>query len=263
MQGARRSRTPTKAARRPPGEVQLCAPSRDPVAGTAGAWVGQGPAPTRQPPHPVRPSPRSSRTLVREAAPARRRARADPDDRAGRPRQSGPGERSQPGARGHRAVGRTVARRGCPRRDLAMPLVSLNHGIRKAYPRILIERKTATDAALLADALDKLVPLGLRVRADEARDSGRSTARCPYIVIGGAGVYRHTLYEGDDHDHDSLVDAVGLTPGIGASGGGSGTRAGPDSSRRRPGCSSTRTSRSRWCSGSSCDAGRARAPPST
>ena len=35
----------------------------------------------------------------------------------------------------------------------------------------------------------------------------------PYIVIGGAGVYRHTLYEGDDHD--SLIDAVGLTPGIG------------------------------------------------
>ena len=55
------------------------------------------------------------------------------------------------------------------RRDLAIPLVALNHGPRKAYPRVLIERKTATDATLLANALDKLVPLGLRVRADEVR----------------------------------------------------------------------------------------------
>ena len=57
------------------------------------------------------------------------------------------------------------------RRDLAIPLVSLNHGPRKAYPRVVIERKTATDAKLLADALDKLVPLGLRVRADEVRSA--------------------------------------------------------------------------------------------
>ncbi len=57
------------------------------------------------------------------------------------------------------------------RRDLAIPLVSLNHGPRTAYPRVVIERKAAADAKLLADALGVLVPLGLRVRADEVRSA--------------------------------------------------------------------------------------------
>ena len=56
------------------------------------------------------------------------------------------------------------------RRDLAIPMVALNHGPRTAYPRIVINRESATDLKLLADALGKLVPLGLQVRADEIRD---------------------------------------------------------------------------------------------
>ena len=55
------------------------------------------------------------------------------------------------------------------RRDFVIPVVSLNHGMRKAYPRVVIERSTVADAALLADALGALVPLGLRVRADQVR----------------------------------------------------------------------------------------------
>ena len=57
------------------------------------------------------------------------------------------------------------------RRDLVIPVVSLNHGVRKAYPRVVIERKTSTEVKLLADALEKLVPLGLRVRADQVRSA--------------------------------------------------------------------------------------------
>ena len=56
------------------------------------------------------------------------------------------------------------------RRDVAVPLVALNHGPRTAWPRIVIQRESATDLKLLSEALEKLIPLGLRVRADEVRD---------------------------------------------------------------------------------------------
>ena len=56
------------------------------------------------------------------------------------------------------------------RRDVAVPLVALNHGPRTAWPRIVIRRESAADLGLLAEALGKLIPTGLRVRADEVRD---------------------------------------------------------------------------------------------
>ena len=53
------------------------------------------------------------------------------------------------------------------RRDLAIPMIVLNHGPRETYPRIRIERETSTDLAQLTASLKDLVPLGLRVRVDE------------------------------------------------------------------------------------------------
>ena len=58
---------------------------------------------------------------------------------------------------------------GVLRRDFVIPVVALNHGAREAYPRVVIERKKSADAKLLGDALAQLVPLGLRVRADQVR----------------------------------------------------------------------------------------------
>ena len=55
-------------------------------------------------------------------------------------------------------------------RDLVTPIVALNHGPRAAYPRVRIERQTAHDAKATADVLAALVPLGLRVRAEDVRD---------------------------------------------------------------------------------------------
>lgn len=55
------------------------------------------------------------------------------------------------------------------RRDLVIPMVTLNHGVRTAYPKVIIEREQPTDMTMLAETLDKLVPLGLRVRSDEVR----------------------------------------------------------------------------------------------
>ena len=56
-----------------------------------------------------------------------------------------------------------------PGRDLVIPMIALNHGVRAAYPRVVIEREDPADVALTSQALRELVPLGLRVRADEVR----------------------------------------------------------------------------------------------
>ena len=54
-------------------------------------------------------------------------------------------------------------------RDIVRPLVLLNRGERKALPRIVIGREEQSDPALLSEAVSKLVPIGLRVKADEMR----------------------------------------------------------------------------------------------
>ena len=54
-------------------------------------------------------------------------------------------------------------------RDIVKPLVELNHGPRKALPRIVIGREERMDPAVLSEALSKLVPLGLKVKAEEVR----------------------------------------------------------------------------------------------
>ena len=53
------------------------------------------------------------------------------------------------------------------RRDLVVPIVQLNRGMRDAYPKVVIEREETMDMQALSDALPKLVPLGLPVAVDE------------------------------------------------------------------------------------------------
>ena len=55
------------------------------------------------------------------------------------------------------------------RRDLAIPVVQLNEGPRRAYPHIVIDYKDPADKDALSGALERLLPFGLRVRADEVR----------------------------------------------------------------------------------------------
>ena len=62
------------------------------------------------------------------------------------------------------------------RRDLVVPIVALNHGPRKAYPKVKIERESSVDVNLMSQALERLIPLGLRVRADEVRTRLRFSA---------------------------------------------------------------------------------------
>jgi phage gp29-like protein len=52
-------------------------------------------------------------------------------------------------------------------RDLARPMIDLNFGPQKAYPRIVIARPEEEDVKMLLDAVDRLVPKGLRVPVSE------------------------------------------------------------------------------------------------
>ena len=54
-------------------------------------------------------------------------------------------------------------------RDLVLPLVALNHGPKTMYPKIVIGREEQSDPAMLAEAVAKLVPLGLEVSQMEMR----------------------------------------------------------------------------------------------
>ena len=55
-------------------------------------------------------------------------------------------------------------------RDLVRPFIDLNHGPRENYPRLLLPVNEPEDIQTLAEALEKLVPLGLRVEASVIRD---------------------------------------------------------------------------------------------
>ncbi|WP_429813575.1 DUF935 domain-containing protein [Ensifer sp. B1-9] len=55
-------------------------------------------------------------------------------------------------------------------RDLVVPLVMLNRGTRKAYPKIKIGRPDEQDIEKLVDNVVKLVPLGLKVGMSTIRD---------------------------------------------------------------------------------------------
>lgn len=55
-------------------------------------------------------------------------------------------------------------------RDLVIPYIVLNHGPQENYPSIYLREPDQTDIPVMADALAKLVPLGLKVEASEVRD---------------------------------------------------------------------------------------------
>ncbi len=58
----------------------------------------------------------------------------------------------------------------CLTDQLIRPWINLEFGPQKAYPRLVIEEPDETDIPIMADALAKLVPLGLKVSMAEVRD---------------------------------------------------------------------------------------------
>lgn len=55
-------------------------------------------------------------------------------------------------------------------RDLVIPYICLNYGPQDNYPSVHLREPDQTDIPVMADALEKLVPLGLRVEVSEVRD---------------------------------------------------------------------------------------------
>jgi phage gp29-like protein len=80
--------------------------------------------------------------------------------------------------------------------QLIKPWIDLEFGRQKAYPRLVIEHKEDTDITAMADALDKLVPQGLKVSAQWVRDQLGAPEPVDDADIFGAGVPPPTLPNG-------------------------------------------------------------------
>ena len=65
------------------------------------------------------------------------------------------------------ADGKALA--GTLRKQLIIPLITLNHGPRKVYPKVIIKRERAAELGVFAEAVSKLVPAGLRIKQEEVR----------------------------------------------------------------------------------------------
>ena len=76
----------------------------------------------------------------------------------------------------HDGVRKDVALSDCKqlamtlKRDVVMPFVTLNHGPRQRYPNVRIVLPDNTDITVMSEALEKLVPLGLKVQMSSVRD---------------------------------------------------------------------------------------------
>lgn len=77
----------------------------------------------------------------------------------------------------HREVEETIERSDARRlsttlnRDLVKPIVMLNRGPRKKYPKIRIGRPDPVDVKSMTDAAEVLVPMGVRVSAQKMREA--------------------------------------------------------------------------------------------
>lgn len=61
-------------------------------------------------------------------------------------------------------------------RDMVVPMVDLNHGRRKAYPRLIIEKPKPIDVKTRIESAEKLVEMGVEIPADQMRDEAGFSA---------------------------------------------------------------------------------------
>lgn len=110
-------------------------------------------------------------------------------------------------------------------RDLIRPWMDLNFGPGKSYPRIVIARPKREDLTLLADAIPKLVGVGMRIQASEVRDKFGLSDPDPNSELLGtpapslqdqAGSIR-TLMEGGA-SYDQAMHSVSMLSLIGRAG---------------------------------------------
>ena len=100
-------------------------------------------------------------------------------------------------------------------RDLVRPFIDLNHGPRErgGYPRLLLPVPEPEDIKTLAEALEKLVPLGLRVEASVIRDKlglpdpedGAEVLGAPDPLLAGANRRRAANRAGRPEELEDLI----------------------------------------------------------
>lgn len=102
-------------------------------------------------------------------------------------------------------------------RDVAVPIVALNNGRRREYPRIRIERAAVHDGKQVADVLSALVPLGLRVRESDVRErlgyeapaAGDMVLAAPSAAAAAARLRLATANTATDDDPlAQVIDAI-------------------------------------------------------
>ncbi len=111
-------------------------------------------------------------------------------------------------------------------RDLVRPIIQLNRGPRKAYPRIIIGKPDPVDVKGLLDAAQSLVPMGVEVDAEEMREMAGlpapKSADAKRLVIPSAGIPENPPQEaqegqkgsaGPKSDPTALLDPLKSTTG--------------------------------------------------
>jgi phage gp29-like protein len=122
-------------------------------------------------------------------------------------------------AREHRQVQQTIMRAdarcvaGTLNRQLIPPLVAFNLGPLERYPRLKIGRTPARDLAARADALSKLVPVGLEVQMSEVRDMLGLADPQPGAAVLSAPATRLALARRDAREARALGAAIAQMDG--------------------------------------------------
>ena len=98
-------------------------------------------------------------------------------------------------------------------RDMARPLVALNRGERKRYPRIVLGREETIDIARVSEAYSKLSPLGLVTKASQwYQILGLEPPEEGDDVIGGQAPAPEEEEPPDDEDDEEAARATAPPP---------------------------------------------------
>lgn len=98
-------------------------------------------------------------------------------------------------------------------RDLVQPFIDLNWGPQQAYPRLVLHAPDQEDLTLLVTALEKLVPLGLKVEQSVIRDKfGLPEPEADAEVLGPAVPAAPAAFEREAVEPSSQKPAAAARP---------------------------------------------------
>ncbi len=94
-------------------------------------------------------------------------------------------------------------------RDVVRPYVLFNFGPQEHYPRVLLQQIETQDVKIVVESVEKLGPMGLKVRADEIRSMlGLSRPEDDDETIGGVAIESKDDQESDTDDATNAALAL-------------------------------------------------------